>query len=512
MKGWPMYTEIQSQKNLGFGKYQVAKQLGLNYRTISRYWDMEPDEFERTILSRKRKHCLELYEGVILDWLKQQPGLCASEVLDRLKEHYDVQASGRSVRRLVKQLRKQHGIPKCKTEIRQYMAVEDPPMGRQLQVDLGVAYVEDIHSRSYRKLYVIACVLSHSRYKWGEWYTAPLTSTQLVSALEECFEFFGGMPAELVFDQDRLLAVDENYGDITYTKEFEQFRQRMKFSVYLCRAADPESKGKVEAVVKYFKRSFAKHRRFAGIDIWNEDFLAWLARTGNAQVHGTTKKVPEEVFCQEKIFLKPVPSTRRILTPIVTRSVHKDNTVFYRGCRYSVPLGTYYPGREVSLEEIDGILRIKDSIESTVLAEHPVTRNKGRLVKNTNHSRDYGDTLDHIKKKLLETMGFSVEAELFLQRIRQLKGRYVRDQFQLVERTVTEFDELLWKKALSYCITNSLFSATEFRDAVKYFEKQYQEELDELSENPKVVIFQKVQTQKRPLSEYAALLKGGDES
>lgn len=38
----------------------------------------------------------------------------------------------------------------------------------------------------------------------------------------------GGKPKELVFDQDRLIAVDENYGDIIYTKEFEAFRQSEK--------------------------------------------------------------------------------------------------------------------------------------------------------------------------------------------------------------------------------------------------------------------------------------------
>lgn len=510
MKGWPMYTEIQSRKHLGFGKYQVAEHLGLNYRTICRYWDMDPDEFERAILSRKRKHCLELHEGIVLDWLKQQPGLFASEVLDRLKEHYDVQVSERSVRRLVERLRKQYQIPKCTVDTRQYIAVEDPPMGQQLQVDLGVAYVEDIQTRSYRKLYVVACVLSHSRYKWGEWYTTALTSNQLVLALEECFEFLGGMPAQLVFDQDRLMVVDENYGDIIYTKEFEQFKQRMGFSVHLCRCADPESKGKIEAVVKYFKRSFAKHRRFVTIDIWNEDFLSWLARTANAKVHGTTKKVPAEVFCQEKLFLKPVPCTRRIFTPIVTRSVHKNNTILYQGCRYSVPIGTYYPGREVTLEVIDGILRISDCTDSVVLAEHPISKEKGRLIKNTNHNRNYLDALDHIEQRLLEKMQSSDEAQLFLERIRQLKGRYVRDQFQLLENTITEFDERTWNKALSYCITNSLFSATKLRDAAQYFDKQFQEEQEALLENPKVVVLQKVKLEKRPLSEYAALLKGGD--
>jgi len=71
-------------------------------------------------------------------------------------------------------------------------------MGHQMQVDLGVAYVFDYHKRYYRKFYCIACVLSHSRYKWGRWYTQALTSGQLVVALQECFEYMGGMPKELV--------------------------------------------------------------------------------------------------------------------------------------------------------------------------------------------------------------------------------------------------------------------------------------------------------------------------
>jgi len=59
----------------------------------------------------------------------------------------------------------------------------------------------------------------------------------------------GGEPEELVLDQDRLIAVNENYGKIIYTKEFEAFRQIEKLDVYLCRKGDPPSKGIIEAVV-----------------------------------------------------------------------------------------------------------------------------------------------------------------------------------------------------------------------------------------------------------------------
>ena len=63
---------------------------------------------------------------------------------------------------------------------------------------------------------------------------------------------------EIVYDQDKILAVSENSGDIIYTEIFQSFSNEMKFSIYLCRKSDPESKGKIEAVVKYAKNNFAK--------------------------------------------------------------------------------------------------------------------------------------------------------------------------------------------------------------------------------------------------------------
>ncbi len=92
----------------------------------------------------------------------------------------------------------------------------------------------------------------------------------------------GGKPLELVFDQDSIVSVDENYGDIMFTYEFEQFKQSEKINVYLCRKADPESKGKVESVVKFIKINFLENRFYMGIDLLNQSFEAWLERTGNA--------------------------------------------------------------------------------------------------------------------------------------------------------------------------------------------------------------------------------------
>jgi len=327
LERWHMYYEIHSMKNQGFSKRQIANKRQLNFRTVNKYLSMTPEEFEEQVIKKERQRSLDLYEGVVTDWLRQHPDMSAAQIYDWLKEHYQITVAERTTRRYVEGLREKYSIPKTKEPTRHYEAIEDPPMGRQMQVDIGESWVRDAYRGRYIKLYCIAAVLSYSRYKWGQWYQKKPTMLQFVQALQMCFEYMTGMPGELVFDQDRLLAVDENYGDIIYTRQFEQFRLSGGFDVYLCRKSDPQTKGRTEAVVKFFKGNFAKNRLFMDIDIWNESFNEWLDRTGNAKEHGITKKIPAEVFEQERLFLKPVPSTIKLTEDILTRTVHKDNKI-----------------------------------------------------------------------------------------------------------------------------------------------------------------------------------------
>jgi len=103
------------------------------------------------------------------------------------------------------------------------------------------------------------------------------------------------MPEELVNDQDALLAVSDNAGDLLFTKEFDNYRKLRKFNIYLCRKSDPESKGKIEQVVKFVKHNFMKNREFHDIHLWNQQAIQWPERTGNYKVHHNTKKRPFEV-------------------------------------------------------------------------------------------------------------------------------------------------------------------------------------------------------------------------
>lgn len=111
-------------------------------------------------------------------------------------------------------------------------------------------------------------------------------------------------------------------------------------------------------MVGYVKANFAKNRVYDGLDDWNEKSRSWLERTGNHKVHGTTKKRPDSVFLLEKAHLKPVSSIKHkdlSFKNSIIATVNKDNTIRFRGKRYSVPLGTYKTvgSNQVSLIEQD---------------------------------------------------------------------------------------------------------------------------------------------------------------
>ena len=49
MKGYSVYSQIQQLKEQGFRKDAVARNLGINWRTVNRYWDMTVDEYEASL-------------------------------------------------------------------------------------------------------------------------------------------------------------------------------------------------------------------------------------------------------------------------------------------------------------------------------------------------------------------------------------------------------------------------------------------------------------------------------
>ncbi|ALX47624.1 IS21 family transposase [Lentibacillus amyloliquefaciens] len=509
-------VQVHQLKRQGFKISAIARKCNLSRTTVYEYLEKDFEEACRWVdVLRTRKRKLDPYQDHILGWLKEHPDLSASQISDWLEERCSFTDVGDStVRTYVRELREKHHIPKTFT-FRRYEALEELPKGQQLQVDFGEIKVPTFEGK-WKKLYVVAFVLSHSRYKYSEWQDRPFTTHDVLRSHENAFEYYDGMPEEIVYDQDKLMTVSENGGDIIYTEAFQSYKQQRGFSVYLCRAADPESKGKVENVVKFIKQNFAKNRIFHQIETWNEQCLAWLKRKGNYQVHNTIKKRPVEVFALEK------PHLRKVSSPLsfesnhrlsITRTVHKDNIIKYQSNRYSVPLGTYQPHGDntVYLRTAENKLIIEKTPGGAPIATHPLSLGKGQLVKNNNHFRDRSKGIKAYMDTVKASFDDQDKIQLFLEAIYERYPRYIRDQLQIVQRAAKDFQPFI-QPALNICIEQALWSANDFHDVVKHLSKKKEyENRALLSDIPTIetsTIHYQERASLRELDDYLKILGG----
>lgn len=478
-----MYMDIHQLLKKGFSKTKIAKKLGVSRTTVYRYLKKSPEEMNNWVIHLKsRRKKLDLHKELILTWLYDHPDMTAAQVYDWLQEKYnEIEVSESTVRAYVRELRKAYNIPR-ESKPREYEAIPDPPMGEQIQVDFGQT-TQKTNSGREVKLRFIAFVLSHSRFKYMEWLDRPFTTRDVIRAHENAFQFFGGIPSELVYDQDALLVVSENGGDLILTKEFQSYKEERKLTVWLCRKADPESKGKIENVIGFIKSNFAKYRLFQGIDKWNEEGLEWLRRTGNNKIHNTTKKRPIDVFPLEKQHLRPVSSPissiptdqRNLVDSSITRTVRKDNTIRFRSNRYSVPIGTYGTCPQVAISETENnYLVICHPETGELIAKHRVSHEKGVLVQDRQHTRDRTKGIDSYIEVVTAQFDDEKMALSFLTAVKAVYPRYIRDQLQLISQEIKKQDKSLLNEALRYCVQQKLFCANDFIDMVRYLDRQRQ--------------------------------------
>ncbi|PQQ66261.1 IS21 family transposase [Acetivibrio saccincola] len=378
------------------------------------------------------------------------------------------------MRRYIRIIRQKYDIPKI-TRPREYAAVEELPMGKQMQVDFGTIKAKK-NMQGEIRLYVMCFVLSYSRYKYCEWQDRPFSTADIIGIHERAFEFYEGMPEEIVYDQDHLILASENHGDLMYTQAFSRYLQKRKFRVYMCRKADPESKGKIEKVVGFVKNNYARHRTFYNIDQWSENCLSWLQRRGNGKMHGTTRKIPAEVFIEEKKYLRPVLDKIKPNTPALslTYQVRKDNTVPIKGNRYTVPKGTY-KGPHTYVRVCctdDNELVILELDTDKKLGQFKIPVDKGNLVKNSDHRRDKGEKISDLILQTADMFPEPQKARMFIEYIHSEKPRYIRDQVLLIQKAIKNAPLEVMEKALDFCLKNRLHRATDFQDAISHYQKE----------------------------------------
>ncbi|MBG9794821.1 transposase, partial [Paenibacillus dendritiformis] len=152
-----------------------------------------------------------------------------------------------------------------------------------------------------------------------------------------------------------------------------------------------------------------------------------------------------------------------------------------------------------------------------ILADHQLClHSKGELIRNNNHGRDRSKGVqayvDHVAEQFTDTG----KARRYLEEIRKLKPRYIRDQLQAIEKSISKANAKTVDQALAYCLKHSLYCAADFADAASHFTEQAQRQSVEKPTQSDIKLLVQVDAAKlkakpqiREFKTYERILGGG---
>ena len=328
----------------GMKQREIAQQLGVTERTVRNYLRYPP----RPRKKPKKASVLDPFKSYIRGILEEYPYYNGVVLCERLKaQGY---TGGISILRdYMAEIRKRIVTAAARR-------FESEP-GFQAQVDwkeFGRQWVDG----KLRKLYAFVMVLGYSRKVFVH-FTTSMKQEVLLGCHVLAFEYFGGVPKEILYDNMKTAFVYEpSSGTFHANGKLKALAVHYGFIPRRCRVRRPQTKGKVERAIGYLAGNFWP--RLEGVpltvDGLNEAKVSWL--------EGIEKKPLRELgasraerFGVERPYLSALPSVaydfRRVVRPIVSR----ESTIELETNRYSVP--PQYIGETLTVK-IDPFCRLAE--------------------------------------------------------------------------------------------------------------------------------------------------------
>lgn len=220
---------------------------------------------------------------------------------------------------------------------RVYQEVDYAP-AQAMQVDwgyCGTVRVVDV----LRKVWAFVAVLCYSRLIYIEFKLSQSKET-FYRCVVRALEFFKGCPHSIIVDNLKPAVLEGSGRLARFHPEFEAlcaYYSRMK--PLACERADPETKGVVEAGVRYVKRNALAGREDELNTIEDYERLAayWPEKVANVRIHDTTGERPIDRFEKERALLRPLPALRYDTDDSVLVVCSSHARVCFDTNRYSVP-------------------------------------------------------------------------------------------------------------------------------------------------------------------------------
>jgi len=325
----------------GYSKRAIAKQLGISRNTVNKHLAQdidEPNYHPRPDVPHK----LDAYKPYIKD---------------RIESALPIQLSAVVVMREIKERGYNGGITRLREHLVQLRGSNVAPdivrfetePGKQMQVDWGQM------RGGKNPIHAFVAVLGFSRALFVHY-----TDNMRYETLEQChrlaFEYFQGIPTDVWYDNMKTVVLQRNaygVGQHRFHSGFYQFAKTMGFIPKLCKPYRPQTKGKVERMVRYVRDNFyaplATKLSAAGlkidVDTANIKGMQWLNDVANVRIHDTTNEQPIARLITERTALQALPYTavktinvKQAADAIVPldfdqHSLHHDLSVYNEYCQ-----------------------------------------------------------------------------------------------------------------------------------------------------------------------------------
>jgi len=297
------HMEIKVYLKQGKSLRWIAKYFGISRNTVKKYRDS--DQEKPSYKERKSTHSkLDDYKKYIDDRIaKAAPIYLTGSVIHRELKEKGYLGSYSLLTHYLYELRGKKGVEEV-------VRFETDP-GKQMQVDWGQMRggKDPIHA--------FVAVLGYSRMLFVRF-----TDNMRYDTLEQChrlaFDYFQGIPEQVWYDNMKTVVIERHgYGEGQHRlhQGFYQFSKEMGFIPKLCRPYRPQTKGKVERMVRYTRDNFYNPlstqytaiNLHVDLDIVNQKVVYWLNHIANTRIHDTTKEKPFERLKKERSYLQPVP-------------------------------------------------------------------------------------------------------------------------------------------------------------------------------------------------------------
>ncbi|WP_428984048.1 IS21 family transposase [Rhodoferax potami] len=299
------YMELKVLRKHRLSLREISAQTGMAVNTVRKYLEGGPPAMKKL---PERKSKLDPFKDYLAGRIQAaKPDWIPATVLQREIAAQGYTGSVRILQEYLKELR-----PQARPD--PVVRFETQP-GEQMQMD-WIEFRKSGHKDGMLAAFV--ATLGHSRATFAEFVTDMKLET-LLACHVRAFESFGGVTREVLYDNMKTVILKRDaYGKNLHQFQgaFADFAHHHGFVPRVCKPYRAKTKGKVERMNGYIRRSFwvplvasmKQQCLVVDADTANREMRTWLRDVANVRIHGTTGCVPALALQQERTHLLAIPS------------------------------------------------------------------------------------------------------------------------------------------------------------------------------------------------------------